>query len=349
MADALLKRRWFRFTPGYFLAGLLAVEGTLLAIHWLGWFHKGYGVLVALAAVGMFLILMLVWWLAALIFRLRFQFSIRSLLVLTLAVALPCSWLATEMKRAREQREQAEWIVKEGGRVSYDYERDSSGNDIPNAQPPGPAWLRSLLGDDFFTHTVAATLSRAQVTNAGLEHLKALSQLQWLSLYRTRVTDAGLEHLKRLSQLQELDLGNTQVTDAGLEHLKGLSQLRSLSLDGTPVTDAGLERLKRLSQLQELHLYGTHVTNTGLEHLKGLSRLQRLFLASTHVTDAGLEHLKGLSQLQELDLRNTRVTDAGLEHLKSLSQLQELFLGNTQVTDAGVNAGGKPWRGAGPA
>ena len=33
-----------------------------------------------------------------LIFRWRFQFSIRSLLVLTVAVAVPCSWLAVEVK-----------------------------------------------------------------------------------------------------------------------------------------------------------------------------------------------------------------------------------------------------------
>ena len=37
------------------------------------------------------------------------------------------------------------------------------------------------------------------------------------------MTDAGLEHLKGLTQLQRLACGDTQVTDAGLEHLKGLT------------------------------------------------------------------------------------------------------------------------------
>ncbi len=40
-----------------------------------------------------------------------------------------------------------------------------------------------------------------------------------------KVTDAGLKHLKGLTNLQSLDLGQTQVTDAGLEPLKGLTQL----------------------------------------------------------------------------------------------------------------------------
>ena len=48
------------------------------------------------------------------------------------------------------------------------------------------------------------------------------------------MTDAGLEHLKGLSQLQRLDLASTQVTDAGLEHLKGLTQLQTLDLAEYP-------------------------------------------------------------------------------------------------------------------
>ena len=199
MGEIASNRRWYHPTPGHFLAGLLAVEGILLAVHWGGGFHKGYGVLIALASVGVFLVLMLVWFAVALIFRCRFQFSLRSLLVLTLAVALPCSWLATEMKKAREQKEVVEWVEELGGQVSYDYERDSSGNDIPNAQPPGPAWLREWLGVDAFVNVVGVFLQNLAVT------------------------DAGLEHLKELTQLQELFLGDTQVTDAGLEHLKGLS------------------------------------------------------------------------------------------------------------------------------
>ena len=58
------------------------------------------------------------------------------------------------------------------------------------------------------------------MTDAGLEHLKGLSQLLALHLDGTQVTDAGLEHLKGLTQLQVLNLGNTQVTDAGVKDLQ---------------------------------------------------------------------------------------------------------------------------------
>ena len=60
--------------------------------------HKGWTVLIAMAAVGLTMLLMLLWLLAALLFRWRFQYSLRSLLLLVVAVAIPCSWLAVEMK-----------------------------------------------------------------------------------------------------------------------------------------------------------------------------------------------------------------------------------------------------------
>jgi len=59
------------------------------------------------------------------------------------------------------------------------------------------------------------------------------------------VTDAGLECLAELRELQVLDLEGTRVTDAGLAHLAGLKGLRKLDLRGTRVTDAGVADLAR--------------------------------------------------------------------------------------------------------
>jgi hypothetical protein len=58
---------------------------------------KGNTVLVALALVAITMVLLLVWFLVAVFFGLRFQFGLRSLLVLVVVVAIPCSWLATEV------------------------------------------------------------------------------------------------------------------------------------------------------------------------------------------------------------------------------------------------------------
>ena len=177
---------------------------------------------------------------------------------------------------------------------------------------------------------------RGAVTDAGLAHLRELTQLQRLDLRGTRLTDAGLVHLRGLSKLEWLDLHQTQVTDAGLAHLKELKQLQRLDLRGTQLTDAGLVHLQGLSKLAWLDLRQTQVTGAGLAHLRGLTLLAHLDLSGTQVADAGLVHLHGVPQLRRLFLSRTKVTDAGLVHLQGVAKLKRLDLDSTQVTEVGV-------------
>jgi Leucine-rich repeat (LRR) protein len=113
-----------------------------------------------------------------------------------------------------------------------------------------------------------------------------------VDLNGTTVTDAGLEHLKRLIQLQRLSLAFTKVTDAGLKHLNGLTQLQRLDLAFTKVSNAGLGHLEGLTELQSLNLSGTSVTDAGVGHLTGLTNLGTLDLGNTEVTDKGVEKLR---------------------------------------------------------
>ena len=269
MAEAA-SRRWFLLTPGRLLAVLLAVEGFLWLSERFQWMSKGWPVVVAVAAVATFFLLMLLWFLAALAFKWRFQFSILSLLVLVVAVALPFAWLATEMKAARKQKAVVEWIQKAGRRAAYDYELDQEGSSIPGpgAKPPGPAWLRKLLGDDLFANVTAVYFVSPRVDDAGLEGLTRLAQLQWLDLSGTEISDSELQHLKGLSRLRGICLDNTTISDGGLEHLKGLTQLQTLWLNDTTISDSGLEHLKGLTQLCTLWLGGTKVSDAGVKKLQ---------------------------------------------------------------------------------
>jgi hypothetical protein len=248
MTDAASKRRWFRLTPGAIVIGLLAVEGLLFLSERFHWFpfnaHKGWTVLIAVAAVGAGALLMLVWWAVAIVFRWRFQFSIRSLLVLTVVVAVACSWLTWEMKEARRQREA---IAKLRAGVLYDYQCDPSYPYQPfsSATPPEPGWLRGAFGEDFFSDAVALNLGFSQVTDTDLEHLKELNEVQALYLNSTYISDAGLENLKWLPDLQSLGLANTRITDAGLQHVRRLAKLRGVNITLTDATNEGAEKLKQ--------------------------------------------------------------------------------------------------------
>jgi Leucine-rich repeat (LRR) protein len=213
-----------------------------------------------MAAVGAMTLLALLWFSASLLFRRRFQFNIRSLLLMVVVVALACGWLAVEMKEAKRQREAAAAIEKSRGLVGQ-----SGGS---------PAWLRTLLGDYFFESIRAVVFFDRYhpVTDAQLHDLQdtlaGLNQLQELGFYDTKITDAGLDNLQGLNQLQKLGFYGTQITDAGLVRLKGMNTLKWLDLRKTAITDAGLENLKGLNQLEWLYLQGTKVTDDGVKKLQ---------------------------------------------------------------------------------
>ena len=242
---AMAKLRWFYPTPGRLLVFLLAVEGILLLSE--RWFPKGWAVLIAVAAVAGTIVLMLLWLICALVFRWRFQFSIRSLLLSTIAVAVPCSWMTVEVQQARRQKESVDALAKVGAWIYYDYQHNStSGKSVRGGKPPRPSWLpQKVIGDDFFINVYLVNLDRSKVTDVDLRHLEGLDQLPNLEIAVTEITDAGLRHIKGLRHLHALLLDKTQITDAGLEYLSGMNQLQTLRLSQTKVTDAGVAKLQK--------------------------------------------------------------------------------------------------------
>src|SRR6185503_20574050 len=58
------------------------------------------------------------------------------------------------------------------------------------------------------------------VTDAGLDHLARMKDLEVLNLYRTKVSNAGLEKLKRFTNLKEVDLRYSRATSAGVASLR---------------------------------------------------------------------------------------------------------------------------------
>ena len=175
-------------------------------------------------------------WLSSLLIvkfaRQRFRYSLRTLFVLMVLFAIACSWFAVRMKRARRQEEAVKAIREAGGYVWYG----------SSSTPPGPAWMRKLLGNDFFA-TVNLVVSMGN--DADLKLLKGLSNLRTLDLTNTHVTDAELEALEGLAKLQLLCLRNTQITDAGLQHVRALTSLGHVNLSRTRVTEEGVKKLQQ--------------------------------------------------------------------------------------------------------
>jgi serine/threonine protein kinase len=146
------------------------------------------------------------------------------------------------------------------------------------------------------------------VTDAGLAHLKGLVNLTDL-LARAQVSDAGLEHLQALP-LERLHVGWSKVTSRGAAKFKGLTYLE---IPGEQVND----ELTALTELESLRLVGARPTEGALRHLARLPNLKSLYVCWSPVTDKELEPLKAIQNLAELDLQDTQVTPAGVADLQA--------------------------------
>lgn len=256
------KPRWFHLTPGRLLVILLIADFLLWLSEQFRWLQKGYPVLIALTVVGMALLILIDWFLAAWICRrffplrrhfvdglwivpilfvlsdrfkwlgfihdarwegafiivglglmllalllslanvyrspIRFQFSLRALLVLVVVVASPFSWLAVERVKARRQADAVTWVEEfKNATVLYDWAVDAKGNVLANAQPPAPPRIGRPLGIDFFTTVLRVSLANSEVSDADLDRLEAFPQLQELDLRHTKVTSDGAKRLQR--------------------------------------------------------------------------------------------------------------------------------------------------------
>ena len=215
---------------------------------------------------------------------------------------------------------------------------------IVEIEQRGPKWLHGWLGDErmeMFGTARKVFFVESEVTDADLVPLRALSEIDEMSLAHSQVSDCGLIRLSGLQKLERLSLADTFVRDEGMAYLKNLEKLSHLDLSSTFVSDDGLVHVGSVPSLVALDLsrqvvktagenYG-RISDAGIKHLAGLKKLRSLNLRYTEVTSEGLRHLGGLSELKELDLSGTRVDEQGIQHLKSLGNLETLLVSETST------------------
>lgn len=355
------KSLWRLVSPTTFLLMLVVGEVQLLLSDRFDWLaineRKGWTVLLCVAFALAGVLLLASYSVVRLITRQSMQFSLSEVLILVVALAIPCSWLAAELRAADRQRETIAATRAESFSCFYDYAVTTPGRLQMFSGSRTLPFLYERLGEDFFHNIVAAqpradshlrllrqqteihTLlaDHSQITDAGLESVAGLHNLRWLDLSDSpQVTSAGMKHLHDLTQLEFINLRRTQVSDEGLAHLQDKKHLRRLDLGMTKVTGTGLRRVTASTQLRELHFWGNVVEDDSLAALRGMTQLRKLDLGGAPVTDAGLKHLSRCRELEMLGLRGAAVSDTGLRELASHTELRELDLFDTQVSDAGL-------------
>ena len=194
----------------------------------------------------------------------------------------------------------------------------------PDAQPSGPAWLRRIIGEEYFREVVGVDLSGLAISQVDFEQLTKLPAINDLNLNKTTILLTG-------------PVVERRINDDDARIIGSLKKLRVLSLHEANIDAAGVARLVPLKHLFWLNLSDSAIDDSAMREISKMSNLYILILSGTHITDAGLKQLSGLTNLTEwLSLANTSISDAGLEHLKPLINLKNIILQDTQVTPEGV-------------
>jgi hypothetical protein len=248
-------------------------------------------------------------------------------MLLVVLIAIPLGW---KVNRARNQRVVMAELQKLNAQIMYAHQTTLTKgvrtfND--SAEPSGPAWLRKLLGDEYFVEVFQVRVVSDDVTDETIALIARLPGLVSVCLTSEGITDDGLKHLEGMQSLEAVTIFSQRITDKGLAHLTGLGRLKSLWLSGR-ITDSYLERICKLKQLELLHADGVRqVTDSGLEQLANHPELRSLVLGSggwndsgtqdcMQVSDEGLVHLHGLKNLTFLEINTTQATPAGIDKLR---------------------------------
>lgn len=180
-----------------------------------------------------------------------------------------------------------------------------------------------------------------QVTDAGMAHLGALTNLERVDLRSSGVTPAGLAHLKALPHLTWLHLGSSgSIDDKAAAVLSEFKHLKFLGLNANAITNTGLKSIAQVKTLEAIDLSGVStVTGPGLAALVEMPALTSVAMHEcTAMPDLpqGLLELVKCRPLRELDLSYCGLGDPHMIVFKAWPQLERLNLSDNAITDNGA-------------
>jgi hypothetical protein len=216
---------------------------------------------------------------AALLGRIRLRFSLRTLLVVTLALGLALAWLGNKVRDVRQQSAHLDTAFNHGFGVSFhdsmpdwvyrwfgmngalawgDLETVSHNASLRDGDLPALHGLRFR----------AISLNGSPITDEQVESWQPPHELRCFSAQRTKLGDRTLRHISQFKSLESIEFAGALPTDAGIFHLVQLPNLYMLGLEKTPLTDDALLHLKQMKQLRYLRIWQTGITPQGFKELR---------------------------------------------------------------------------------
>ncbi|MCO6045679.1 hypothetical protein NG895_17415 [Aeoliella sp. ICT_H6.2] len=204
------------------------------------------------------------------------RFGLRTFLVM---VTLLCVAIGTLATKARQQRRLVAAIDRVGGEVRYDWQPDpaeqldrlqrqrrlqamrAAGAAPMHADhPKGPAWLRGMVGDEYFQHVEEITLRSPRWSrlkggkNGFLQQVANASNVETLIVLHSDFNDDDLRLICHMKGLRRLTINGADISDEGLPLLYGMKNLESLIVVGPRLTFEAVVELS--TQLPECRVCG---------------------------------------------------------------------------------------------
>jgi hypothetical protein len=130
------------------------------------------------------------------------RLSIRGLMILVLVLGGGIGWVA---RHAKMQRNAVRGVSAAGG-VRYNWQY-VSGKYEPKASPPGPMWLRDIVGPDLLDTVVVVWLRGPDADYRVMSHVVALPGVERFNLAgqtSPSLTAAGMARIGQLPRLQRI-------------------------------------------------------------------------------------------------------------------------------------------------
>lgn len=180
--------------------------------------------------------------------------------------------------------------------------------------------------------------------------LATLTKLESLSIDGAQLSDAGLEKLAALTNLQSaaffhLSFRMEGFTGKGFAAWRSMPKLEKLTVAGMTMGDEGFAAIGTLIGLTDLRVWHTCRTEASNAEIAKLPKLTSLRLGQrlpqgpgtpTSLSDASLPTLAKILTLESLEIGEAAFTLEALGQLKALPNLKRLKIYNTSFTEADI-------------
>lgn len=177
-----------------------------------------------------------------------------------------------------EDRAAAEWVLAQGGTVSY----ITATGEVPTSS------VGDLPATPFQIHT-ADLWGAKTVQNEDLDRFAGLARLEYCWLDETDLDRDAIPRLARIPTLRGLGVSGTRITSSQLGGLAALPSLNNIGIKAGAQTDDDWTAVRELPALRELTLH--EATADDVRRASRLSRLRTIFLpvADDNALPAALE------------------------------------------------------------